>query len=328
MDLHIILIIFIVLIVAVLLIHGIWSSQREKSQLFKSAKTFTHDSRVQNNDILDLNTPSQAPSPSPQRTADVQSAVEEQTSPLTHTAQAVEKIRITLPDQDQTRHEPAENVKPTLSRSSLLNKSIAEIEQQADSEYGITITSPEDRAALAERAAQLPKINDLQGQSSPPSIQETPHIPTETRVEPTPEKKEEPKKAAPSDTIIFYIVPKHTGVFKGVDIVQSLESLGFSYGEGNLFHRHFQLQDTTSPIIFSAANMYQPGIFDLANINDFTSQGLIVFMTLPTHGNNLANFRLLLHSVKTLSDDLHGDVLDVHRMPFNEQSKADYLALL
>ncbi|MBE2895791.1 cell division protein ZipA [Pasteurellaceae bacterium HPA106] len=326
MDLHIILIVFIVLIVAVLLIHGLWSSRREKSQLFKSAKTFTYDSRVQNNDILDIDSaPADHQQPAPSTETPAQSAVSE--APMS-VAQEVEKIRITLPDQPQTASQTATEPKASLSRSSLLYKSVAEIEQQADSEYGITITAPEDRAALAERAAKLPKIDDLQTQEAPITLQE----PTKPKApESAPKPQSAPnnaeKKTAPSDTIIFYVVPK-ASAFKGLEIVQSLESLGFSFGEGQLFHRHFQLQDTTSPILFSAANMYKPGIFDMANIADFTSQGLIVFMTLPTHGNDLANFRLLLHSVKTLSDDLNGEVLDVHRTPFNEQSKAAYLAML
>lgn len=326
MDLHIILIVFIVLIVAVLLIHGLWSSRREKSQLFKSAKTFTYDSRMANNDILDIETSQTIAANVPPAHAKNASAPESNAREPLSVAQEVENIRITLPGQANSAHHTPTEPKTSLSRSSLLHKSVAEIEQQADSEHGITITAPEDRAALAERAAQLPKIDDLQFQNTPVTVQEPP-APKSSELEVKADTQAAEKKSAPSDTIIFYVVPK-AGSFKGLEIVQSLESLGFSFGEGQLFHRHFQLQDSTSPILFSAANMYKPGIFDMATIADTTSQGLIVFMTLPTHGNNLANFRLLLHSVKTLSDDLNGEVLDVHRTPFNEQSKADYLAML
>ncbi|MBE2897544.1 cell division protein ZipA [Pasteurellaceae bacterium 20609_3] len=326
MDLHIILIVFIVLIVAVLLIHGLWSSRREKSQLFKSAKTFTYDSRVANNDILDIETPQASAASVPPAGATNAPAPEPAAREPMSVAEEVDNIRITLPGHNTNASSAPAEPKASLSRSSLLHKSVAEIEQQADREHGITITAPEDRAALAERAAQLPKIDELQPQESAVTIQEPP-APKAPENEIKAEAPKAEKKSAPSDTIIFYVVPK-AGAFKGLEIVQSLESLGFSYGEGQLFHRHFQLQDTTSPILFSAAHMYKPGIFDMATIADATSQGLIVFMTLPTHGNNLANFRLLLHSVKTLSDDLNGEVLDVHRTPFNEQSKADYLAML
>ena len=53
MDLHIILIVLIILILVILVAHGLWSSRREKSQLFKSANTFTYDSRTKYQDPLD-----------------------------------------------------------------------------------------------------------------------------------------------------------------------------------------------------------------------------------------------------------------------------------
>ncbi len=46
MDLNTILIILGIIALIILVVHGLWANRREKSQYFKSANTFTRDSRL------------------------------------------------------------------------------------------------------------------------------------------------------------------------------------------------------------------------------------------------------------------------------------------
>ncbi|SMB83880.1 cell division protein ZipA [Pasteurella testudinis DSM 23072] len=372
MDLHIILIVLIILILVILVAHGLWSSRREKSQMFKSANTFTYDSRTDDAkkaegvDLLDQHTPTAASNLPPQHSA-VQTALEPEYAepentlspqapqPQVSVEQAVSNIRITLPQQAQQPQQSASAVMPnnsgaeSLSRSALLNRTIADLEQEIDSEEGINTSSSILREELA-RATQQNKIilaepaienapispttaaESVRAQLNPqPASQVT--LPTAQAAQVAAEtaKTEEAQVHAATPekpkTLVLYVASSSNQGFQGVQVVQSLESLGFLFGQHSLYHRHLDL-DSNSPILFSAANMMNPGIFDLDNLADFRTAGLVLFMHLPSPGNDLANFRLLLRAAQTLAEQLGGQVLNDKRQPFDQISKDYYLTLI
>ncbi|KGQ69669.1 hypothetical protein OA57_10430 [Chelonobacter oris] len=387
MDLHIILIILIVLILVILVAHGLWSSRREKSQMFKSANTFTYDSRTEGQDLLDR-VPGTGTTASVIQNQNMQDEISAATSenaappqaqtvaqppqPQVSVEQAVNNIRITLPPQAAAQYNEVEQASSavsaeSLSRSALLNRTIADLEQELDSEEGINTSSDILREELA-RATQQSHVNVSQSITDTPSTPTTAAENIRTRLNPeqhirqplsdtmATETVSAPTTAAESiraslnpdpqtrqpqsdteqtptvtaekpQTLVLYVVAPNGQSFAGTQIIQSLESLGFLFGQHSLYHRHLDL-DGNSPILFSAANMMNPGIFDLNNIADFRSVGLVLFMHLPSPGSDLANFRLLLRAAQTLAEQLNGQVLDDKRQPFNEQSKNHYLSLI
>ncbi|TNG91634.1 cell division protein ZipA [Pasteurellaceae bacterium USgator11] len=390
MDLHIILIILIVLILAILVVHGLWSSRREKSQLFKAANTFTYDSRTADslNSLKDepdlLHQPAStdgrgqiAESQANDRTwrADETALSQAEapinsprqpTQPAVSVEQAVSNIRITLPEQGITANQTTQSTftqsavdhhasrADSLSRSSLLNRTIADLEQEFDSEEGINTSSELLREELA-RVTQQRKINisqevsddltrnSISSQTAAPSeaaaiirAQLNPETENKSSQTPQPSSDSMPSSAEKVDgaqsnekpkTILLYVVAAQNQAFQGTQVVQSLDNLGFLYGQHSLYHRHLDL-DGSSPILFSAANMMKPGIFDLDSIADLRTVGLVLFMHLPSHGSDLANFRLLLRAAQTLADELHGQVLNDKRQPFDQASKEYYLSLI
>lgn len=348
MDLHIILITIIVLILVILVAHGLWSSRREKSQLFKSANTFTYDSRTKEpepsgqSDYLNTSASMHTHTlddTSPQLVADKPA----QPAAAIPVEQAVNNIRITLPKQNAAQptpsiHAPLDAIDTnqpveSLSRSALLNRTIADLEQEIDSEEGINTSSDILRKELAwvtqQRKITLsePIIEDPT-QATPTTAAET----VRAQLNPQPQaqlssttvRNTESEKPT---TLLLYIVAPDQQRFQGNQVVQSLENLGFLFGQHRLYHRHLDL-DSNSPILFSAANMMNPGIFDLDHIADFHTVGLVLFMNLPSPGNDLANFRLLLRAAQTLAEQLGGQVLNDKRQPFDEPSKARYLSLI
>lgn len=129
----------------------------------------------------------------------------------------------------------------------------------------------------------------------------------------------------PADMITFYVVSAEGYQFEGEHVVQCLEALGFEYGEYNIFHRYKHLGNSNSPVIFSVANMMQPGVFDLNNLKDFSTIGLVIFMHLPTDGNLKTNLRLMLQCTERLASALNGFVLNDRHEIFDENARIEYL---
>lgn len=112
--------------------------------------------------------------------------------------------------------------------------------------------------------------------------------------------------------------------FYGENIVQQLEALGFQYGQYQIFHRH--LDNANSPVLFSVANMMQPGIFDLDKISQFSTVGLVFFMQLPSgSGNDLVNLRSMIRSVETFARAMNGIVLTDQHQLFDDNARQQYL---
>ncbi|MDO9962643.1 cell division protein ZipA [Glaesserella parasuis] len=123
--------------------------------------------------------------------------------------------------------------------------------------------------------------------------------------------------------ITLYVVAPEGVQFQGNAIVQNLEMLGFHFGEYQIFHRH--LDNPASPVLFSVANMMQPGVFDLARMEQFSTVGLVFFMHLPSVGNDLANLKLMIRTVESFAQSVGGFVLDEQHQIFNDESRQNYL---
>ena len=57
------------------------------------------------------------------------------------------------------------------------------------------------------------------------------------------------------------------------------------------------------------ANLEQPGTFNAYNLAEFNTIGIVLFMQLPSPGNNLANLRMMMRAAHTLAEDLQGVIL-------------------
>lgn len=130
----------------------------------------------------------------------------------------------------------------------------------------------------------------------------------------------------PTGIITLYVVAPQNQQFNGENVVRQLENLGFQFGEHQIFHRH--IDNSASPVIFSVANMVQPGIFDLNQLHHFSTVGLVFFMHLPSPGQDLVNLRLMMHTVDSFAQELGGFVLNDQQQLFDEASREEYLRRL
>ena len=130
--------------------------------------------------------------------------------------------------------------------------------------------------------------------------------------------------AAPAEVLILYVLlPEHKDM-KGPDLLSALLTLGFKYGDMDIFHRH---QDSagSGAVLFSLANMFNPGTFDLESIDKLTTRGVSLFMTLPGPGEPLGNFNLMHNAAKKLAEEFGGQVLDGQRSVLTVQTVRHYV---
>ncbi|MGX9518254.1 cell division protein ZipA [Vibrio mediterranei] len=100
--------------------------------------------------------------------------------------------------------------------------------------------------------------------------------------------------------------------FVGTQLFDSMRQNGLIYGEMDIFHRHADLSGT-GKVLFSVANMMQPGTLQHNDPATFTTKGISFFMTLPCFGEAEQNFKLMLRTAQQIADDLGGNVLDDKR---------------
>ncbi|PWI34419.1 cell division protein ZipA [Vibrio albus] len=100
--------------------------------------------------------------------------------------------------------------------------------------------------------------------------------------------------------------------FVGTRLFDSLQQNGLIYGEMDIYHRHADLSGN-GKVLFSVANMMQPGTLQHDDPDTFTTKGISFFMTLPCYGDADQNFKLMLKTAQQIADDMSGNVLDEQR---------------
>ncbi|MBU2114837.1 MAG: cell division protein ZipA [Gammaproteobacteria bacterium] len=140
----------------------------------------------------------------------------------------------------------------------------------------------------------------------------------------TAEPEQQSAPAEPAEVLILYVLlPEHKDM-KGPDLLSALLTLGFKYGDMDIFHRH---QDSAGAgaVLFSLANMFNPGTFELDNIDKLSTRGVSLFMTLPGPGEPLQNFNLMHNAAKKLAEEFGGQVLDGQRSVLTVQTVRHYV---
>lgn len=139
-----------------------------------------------------------------------------------------------------------------------------------------------------------------------PQVEPSPHSSAQAEPAPVVEEPQEPEL----EVIVLNV---HTSndeqPFIGTKLFDSMQQNGLLYGEMDIFHRHADLSGT-GKVLFSVANMMQPGTLQHNDPADFSTKGISFFMTLPCFGDEEQNFKLMLKTAQQIADDLGGEVQD------------------
>jgi cell division protein ZipA len=189
-----------------------------------------------------------------------------------------------------------------------VNKDEADALQQA--EFELTANDNDEQA----EAAPEPDIKTKAELEHDPEAEPAPELePESTAAEPTMQKSTPP----PAQEVISLFVK---GSVQGAVLLQMMTELGCKFGEMGIFHRYEQTSGN-GPLIFSVANMFNPGTFDLDNIENFETEGVAMFMTLPLDYDGQQAFNMMLNAAKKLAMEIpQGQVLDGQRQVLSRQS--------
>ncbi|WP_018690858.1 cell division protein ZipA [Algicola sagamiensis] len=128
----------------------------------------------------------------------------------------------------------------------------------------------------------------------------------------------------PEEVIILNVIMPKGETIAGAGLLPSLLTLGLKFGEMEIFHRH---EDSAGngPVLFSLANAFNPGVFDVDNMEQFKTRGLSLFMTLPCAGDALKNFNLMHNAAKKLAEEFGGTIMDSHHNQLTMQTVRYYV---
>ncbi|MDP5146670.1 cell division protein ZipA [Shewanella sp. ULN5] len=184
------------------------------------------------------------------------------------------------------------------------------IDDELEQEPQITLTTSQDI-----KSVQMEPIDKPKHYSNPDVVQDEPEAE---------EVVEEPQVLAdPTDVLVLHVVAKTGQQLQGAELLSALLSLNFKFGDMEIFHRHID-NAGTGKVLFSLANMVKPGTFDPDNMEQFVTDGVVLFMTLPCYGDPKMNFTIMLNSALQLVDDLGAELLDGKRQPWDDTAKEDY----
>lgn len=128
----------------------------------------------------------------------------------------------------------------------------------------------------------------------------------------------------PQEVLILNVVAPESQLMSGAVLLPTLLTLGFKFGEFNIFHRH-QDESGSGDVLFSLANMFNPGTFDIDNIEQFTTQGVSLFLSLPVNADSMTTFNMMHNAAKKIAAEFDGQVLDGQRNVLTRQTVQHYI---
>ncbi|NAW61827.1 cell division protein ZipA [Vibrio sp. V31_P5A7T61] len=139
----------------------------------------------------------------------------------------------------------------------------------------------------------------------------------------TPAQTEAPEEEPEMQVIVLNVHCAGAEPFVGSKLFDSFQQNGLLYGELDIYHRHADLSGT-GKVLFSVANMLQPGTLKHDDPAEFTTKGISFFMTLPCYGDAEQNFKLMLKTAQQIADDMGANVLDDARNLMTPNRLAEY----
>ena len=118
--------------------------------------------------------------------------------------------------------------------------------------------------------------------------------------------------------ISLYVTSRQGMLFSGNAINDAAEKTGLEFGELNIFH-NFSIGGVRTELpLYSVADMYEPGSFDLAHLDSRNTRGLTLFMCLPCPVDGELVLDSMLSSATELAEILGGEVRGPDRQLINE----------
>ncbi|MEQ9915852.1 cell division protein ZipA [Pectobacterium aroidearum] len=323
-DLRLILIVVGAIAIIALLLHGLWTSRKERSSLFrdrpvKRAKKARDETPL---DELDEGVGE----------VRVKGARPQQSEPSFGSASFDNQSFDNNSAREEIRPEaksPFEHLSPVSSYDPLLDEAtpVDSPRSQVRGDSNPQVVNP--RETPTQPSIDTPR--ESFAYDAPPSAPQQPAAHSlHEKVQPAPAQPQQPAEpvepvAAKEAVLVLHVVAHQGGVIGGELLLQSLLQAGFQFGEMNIFHRHVNPAGA-GPVLFSLANMVKPGSFNVDAMSEFSTPGVSIFMMVPSYGDASQNFKLMLQSAQRIADDVGGVVQDDERRMMTPQKVESYKA--
>jgi len=118
--------------------------------------------------------------------------------------------------------------------------------------------------------------------------------------------------------IITFLIKASPGkTFFGDNILGATDAVGLKFGDMNIFHHHGVEGMESEGSVFSLANMYEPGYFELDKMETYQTRGLTLFMQLPAPMDNVLAFDLMQETATRLAKLLQGEIWTLNQKPID-----------
>ena len=128
----------------------------------------------------------------------------------------------------------------------------------------------------------------------------------------------------PQEVLVLNVKSADDNPIPGSALLPMLLTLGFKFGDQDIFHRHVN-SNGKGPVLFSLANMFKPGNFDIDNLENFTTQGISLFMILPIEGEPHQVFNMMHNAARKIAEEFSAQIYDGRRALLTKQSLQQYV---
>ena len=127
-----------------------------------------------------------------------------------------------------------------------------------------------------------------------------------------PQKSAEKPNTQPEEVLVIHLMASKGEKVAGQQLLDAVLSAGLRYGAMKIFHRHLS-DDGSGPVLFSMANLVNPGTFDLNTMSDLEVPGVTLFMALDDIEDPVDALNIMIEAVDSIVGDLQLNVMDESR---------------
>ncbi|WP_397449001.1 cell division protein ZipA [Pseudomonas sp. NA-150] len=125
------------------------------------------------------------------------------------------------------------------------------------------------------------------------------------------------------EVLVISVISRDESGFKGPALLQNILESGLRFGEMDIFHRHESMAGN-GEVLFSMANAVKPGIFDLDDIDHFSTRAVSFFLGLPGPRHPKQAFDVMVAAARKLAHELNGELKDDQRSVMTAQTIEHY----
>lgn len=126
-----------------------------------------------------------------------------------------------------------------------------------------------------------------------------------------------------ADVLVVNVMAKPGNDIIGEDLYRAMASCGFRHGDMNIFHR-FEQHNGGGRLLFSIANVVEPGTFEPEAPEGFTTPGICMFLKLPGPKRPLQAFEIMVESARKIGKLMNADMKDEHHSVMTQQTFEHY----